>query len=58
MFFAAATMMKTKACEAIVKILEIEGVTAAFGIPGAGINGVYKYLGQSKQIKHYCHRHE
>ncbi|MDR0759255.1 MAG: glyoxylate carboligase [Treponema sp.] len=46
-----------KASEAIIKILEIEGITAAFGIPGAGINGLYKFLGQSK-IRHYCHRHE
>jgi len=50
--------MIMKASEAIVKILEIEGVTAAFGIPGAGINGLYKYMAQTKVIKHYCHRHE
>ncbi len=43
--------------EAIIKILEMEGITTAFGIPGAGINGLYKYLGQST-IRHYCHRHE
>jgi tartronate-semialdehyde synthase len=46
-----------KASEAIIKILEIEGITAAFGIPGAGINGLYKFLDRSK-IRHYCHRHE
>jgi len=44
--------------EAIVKILEIEGITDAFGIPGAGINGLYKYLAHSKAIKHYTVRHE
>ncbi|MFH1020884.1 MAG: thiamine pyrophosphate-binding protein, partial [Pseudomonadota bacterium] len=44
--------------EIIVKILENEGITAAFGIPGAGINPVYKYLGISKKIKHYTVRHE
>ncbi len=49
--------MKMKASEAIVKILEMEGITDAFGIPGAGINGLYKYLADSK-IKHYTHRHE
>jgi len=43
--------------EVIVKILEKEGISAAFGIPGAGINGVYKYLEKSK-IKHYLMRHE
>ena len=44
--------------EIIVKILEKEGITDAFGIPGAGINGVYKYLEQSSTIKHYTMRHE
>lgn len=44
--------------EAIVKILEKEGITAAFGIPGAGINPVYKYLGTSKLITHHLMRHE
>ena len=47
-----------KVSEIIVKILEDEGIKAAFGIPGAAINPVYKYLGQSKQIKHYLARHE
>lgn len=47
-----------KTGEAIVKILELEGVEAAFGIPGAGINGLYKFLGESKKIRHFCHRHE
>ncbi|MFQ3619341.1 MAG: thiamine pyrophosphate-binding protein [Spirochaetales bacterium] len=44
--------------EAVVKILELEGITDAFGIPGAGINPVYKYLKDSAQIKHYTMRHE
>ncbi|MDR1059937.1 MAG: glyoxylate carboligase [Clostridiales bacterium] len=43
--------------ELIVKILEKEGITDAFGIPGAGINGLYKYLKDSA-IKHYTVRHE
>jgi tartronate-semialdehyde synthase len=47
-----------KAAEAIVKIWEKEGIDTVYGIPGAGINGVYKYLGQSSALKHYCHRHE
>ena len=47
-----------KVAEVIVKILEDEGITNAFGIPGAGINPVYKYLGESKMIKHYTMRHE
>jgi len=44
--------------EAIVKILESEGVDVAFGIPGASINPVYKYLARSKKIRHYTARHE
>lgn len=47
-----------KVSEAIVKILELEGISAAFGIPGAGINGLYKYMAQTNIIKHYTHRHE
>ena len=47
-----------KVSEVIVRILESEGITDAFGIPGAGINPVYKYLGISKKIKHYTMRHE
>lgn len=46
-----------KVAEIVVKILEKEGITNAFGIPGAGINPVYKYLGLS-DIKHFCVRHE
>jgi tartronate-semialdehyde synthase len=49
--------VKMSVSEVVVKILEKEGITDAFGIPGAGINGVYKYLGASK-IKHYVVRHE
>ncbi len=47
-----------KVAEVVVKILEHEGITDAFGIPGAGINPVYKYLGMSEKIKHYTVRHE
>ena len=42
--------------EVIVRILESEGIEAAFGIPGAAINPVYEHLGTSKQIKHYLAR--
>ncbi|MDR0562984.1 MAG: hypothetical protein LBG73_09895, partial [Spirochaetaceae bacterium] len=34
--------------EVIVKILEKEGIETAFGIPGAGINGLYKYLEKAR----------
>ena len=46
-----------QAAEVIVKILEKEGITNAFGIPGAGINAVYKYLEKSS-IRHFLMRHE
>ncbi|WP_319756568.1 thiamine pyrophosphate-binding protein [uncultured Sphaerochaeta sp.] len=43
--------------EIIVRILEKEGIDTAFGIPGASINPVFKYLENSK-IKHHLMRHE
>src|ERR1035441_8575807 len=46
-----------KTAEIVVRILEDEGITAAFGIPGAAINPVYQYL-KSSTIKHYIARHE
>ena len=46
-----------KVAEVVVKILEDEGIQAAFGIPGAAINPVYGYLKNSK-IEHYVARHE
>ena len=50
-------VQKMKVAEIVVKILEKEAITDAFGIPGAGINPVYKALGSSP-IRHYCVRHE
>ncbi len=47
-----------RVAEVVVKILESEGIKAAFGIPGAAINPVYEYLGTSQQIVHYIARHE
>lgn len=47
-----------KVAEVIVRILEDEGIEAAFGIPGAAINPVYEYLGASSKIHHYLARHE
>jgi len=43
--------------EVVVKILEDEGIQAAFGIPGAAINPVYGFLLKSP-IHHYIARHE
>lgn len=47
-----------QASEVVVRILEDEGITHAFGIPGAGINPVYKHLGTSDKIEHCTMRHE
>ena len=47
-----------RVAEVVVRILESEGIEAAFGIPGAAINPTYEYLGASKKIKHYIARHE
>ncbi|MFX1521537.1 MAG: biosynthetic-type acetolactate synthase large subunit [Promethearchaeota archaeon] len=51
-------MPKMQVAEVVVKILEDEGVSVMFGIPGAAINPVYKYLGKSTKIKHIIARHE
>ncbi len=47
-----------QAAEAMVKILEDEGVEVIFGIPGAGILPFYQALHKSGKIKHYLARHE
>lgn len=47
-----------RVAEVVVRILEKEGIDAAFGIPGAAINPVYEYLGTSGMIRHYIARHE
>jgi len=43
--------------EIVVRILEKEGIKHAFGIPGASINPVFKYL-KTSSIKHHLMRHE
>lgn len=47
-----------RVAEVVVRILEDEGIKAAFGIPGAAINPVYEFLSTSEQIVHYTARHE
>ena len=44
--------------DAVIHILESEGVKVIFGIPGAGILPFYQALQKSKKIKHYLMRHE
>ncbi len=51
-------MPRMKVMEAVISILESEGVQAIFGIPGAGILPFYSALRQSTKIKHYLARHE
>ena len=46
-----------RVAEAIVQIMIKEGISDAFGIPGAGINPVYKYL-ENTSINHFVMRHE
>src|ERR1700716_1283013 len=49
--------MRIPAMEAVVKVLESEGVEYAFGIPGAAILPMYDAL-QKSRIKHLTVRHE
>lgn len=49
--------MKMTAAQAIVEIMCKEGIHTAFGIPGAAINPVYKYM-EHAPIEHFTMRHE
>lgn len=51
-------MPRMPVMEAVVKILESEGVEYVFGIPGAAILPLYKALSKSEKIKHLTVRHE
>jgi tartronate-semialdehyde synthase len=44
--------------DAVVKVMEDEGVEYAFGVPGAAILPLYQALAKSTQIKHLSVRHE
>jgi tartronate-semialdehyde synthase len=50
-------MPRMKAIEAAVQILQREGVTHAFGVPGAAINPFYAALRESGAITHILARH-
>ena len=43
--------MKMTAAQAIVEIMCKEGIHTAFGIPGAAINPVYKYMEHEYEIE-------
>src|SRR5215213_8000504 len=50
-------MAKMRAIDAAVRILEKEGVTCAFGVPGAAINPLYAALKLRGSIGHILARH-
>jgi tartronate-semialdehyde synthase len=51
-------MPKMNPMDAVVKVLEDEGVDYAFGVPGAAILPFYQALSKSTRIKHISVRHE
>ncbi len=51
-------MPRMSVMDAVVKVMEDEGVEVAFGVPGAAILPLYKALSKSSQIRHYSVRHE
>ena len=50
-------MAKMTAAEAAVYVMEKEGITSAFGVPGAAINPLYSGLRKRGNIQHYLARH-
>ncbi len=50
-------MAKMKAAMAAVLVMEKEGVTNAFGVPGAAINPLYAALRERQSITHILARH-
>src|SRR6184192_4295781 len=50
-------MAKMTAAEAAVWVMQKEGITAAFGVPGAAINPLYAALRKRDTIKHVLARH-
>src|SRR3712207_4970694 len=50
-------MTSMTAAQAAVLVMEREGVTSAFGVPGAAINPLYAALRSRNSIKHVLARH-
>ncbi|PMY00600.1 thiamine pyrophosphate-binding protein, partial [Pseudomonas sp. GW460-13] len=50
-------MAKMRAIDAAIAVLEKEGVTTAFGVPGAAINPFYSAMRKSGNINHVLARH-
>jgi tartronate-semialdehyde synthase len=51
-------MPKMNVMDAVVKVMESEGVDVVFGVPGAAILPLYKALAKSEVIRHVSVRHE
>ena len=50
-------MPRITAVQAAVRVLEREGVTVAFGVPGAAINPFYAAMREHGKIRHILARH-
>src|ERR1051325_9996408 len=50
-------MAKMRAIDVAVRILEKEGISTAFGVPGAAINPLYSALKKRGSIRHILARH-
>src|SRR5215210_2870042 len=50
-------MTRMTAVQAAVLVMEKEGITSAFGVPGAAINPLYAALRSRNSIKHFLARH-
>ncbi|MGH2969849.1 MAG: glyoxylate carboligase [Solirubrobacteraceae bacterium] len=51
-------MPKMNVMDAVVKVMESEGVEVVFGVPGAAILPLYEALAKSDRIRHVSVRHE
>src|SRR6201995_6212425 len=51
------SMARMKAAMAAVLVMEREGVTQAFGVPGAAINPLYAQMRERQSIAHILARH-
>lgn len=51
-------MPRMDVMDAVVGVMEDEGVEVAFGVPGAAILPLYKALSKSSRIRHFSVRHE
>src|SRR5258707_2838574 len=55
--WARSDMAKMRAIDAAVRILEKEGISTAFGVPGAAINPLYSAMKKRGSIRHILARH-